>query len=142
MVVEIIVNCLITNKVYLTPLNKAESSGLINDGVLMVKVDNGYSNHRSAKLLEVKRWYDILYVVNNNTVAQGGQNYDVYIKGGEFDKQTLVFKNAQFRKKRELPLIYFLANSNTGSYKKPYGNRGLKYDDLYMVKGVNLITPR
>ncbi|WP_081152651.1 hypothetical protein [Cognaticolwellia beringensis] len=127
--------------------DKAESSGLKNDGALMVKVDNGYSNvqnfakHRSAKPLEVGRWYDIWYVVNNNTLTQGGQNYDVYVKGGEFDEQTLVFKNAQFRKKRELPLIYFLANSNTGSHKKPYGNGGLKYDDLYMVKGVNLTTP-
>ena len=128
--------------------DKAESNGLKNDGALMVKVDGGYSNvqnfaeQRSAKPLEVGHWYEIWYVVNNNTVAEGGQNYDVYVKGGEFDKQTLVFKNAQFRKQRELPLIYFLANCNTGSHKKPYGNGGLKYDDLYMMKGVNLISPR
>ena len=127
--------------------DKAESSGLKNDGALMVKIDGGYSNvqnfaeNTSAKPLIAGQWYDIWYVVNNSTVANGGQNYDVYVKGGEFTKQTLVFKNAQFRKKRELPLIYFLMNCNTGPHKKPYGNGGLQYDDLYMVKGLNLSSP-
>ncbi|MEI6894788.1 MAG: hypothetical protein V5789_09175 [Colwellia sp.] len=127
--------------------DKAESSGLKNDGALMVKVDGGYSNiqnfakQRSAKPLIAGQWYEIWYVVNNSTVAEGGQSYDVYIKGGEFAQQTLVYKKAQFRKKREQPLIYFLANCNTGPHKRPYGNGGLKYDDLYMVKGVNLTSP-
>ncbi|MBU2871070.1 hypothetical protein KO502_10210 [Colwellia sp. E2M01] len=127
--------------------DKAESNGLKNDGALMVKTDDGYSNvqnfaeQKSAKPLVAGQWYDIWYVINNNTVANGGQSYDVYVKGGEFSEQTLVFKGAQFRKKRELPLIYFLMNCNTGPHKKPYGNGGLQYDDLYMVKGVNLTSP-
>jgi hypothetical protein len=52
-----------------------------------------------------------------------------------------VYKNAKFRMKREQPLIYFLANANTGPAKKPYGNGGLKYDDLYMSRGINLSNP-
>ena len=70
-----------------------------------------------------------------------GQQYNVYVQGGEFKTQTLVYKNAKFRMKRELPLIYFLANCNTGPLKKPYGNGGLKYDDLYMSRGINLSSP-
>ena len=127
--------------------DKAESSGLKNDGALMVKVDGGYSNvqnfaeQRSAKPMVPGDWYDIWMVVNNSTVAEGGQSYDVYVKGGEFYEQTLVFKNAQFRMKREQPLISYLMNCNTGPHKKPYGNGGLQYDDLYMVKGINLTSP-
>ena len=127
--------------------DKTESNGLVNDGALMVKTDNGYSNiqnyttKKSAKPLQTNTWYDVWYVVNNAAASEQGQQYDVYVKGGEFSKQTLVYKNAQFRMKREQPLIYFLANCNTGPIKKPYGNGGLRYDDLYMSKGTNLNNP-
>lgn len=127
--------------------DKTESNGLVNDGALMVKTDSGYSNiqnyttKQSAKPLQTNTWYDVWYVVNNAAVSEQGQQYDVYVKGGEFSKQTLVYKNAQFRMKREQPLIYFLANCNTGPIKKPYGNGGLRYDDLYMSKGTNLNNP-
>ncbi len=127
--------------------DKTESNGLVNDGALMVKTDSGYSNiqnyttKQSAKPLQTNTWYDVWYVVNNAAASEQGQQYDVYVKGGEFSKQTLVYKNAQFRMKREQPLIYFLANCNTGPIKKPYGNGGLRYDDLYMSKGTNLNNP-
>ncbi|NMP01667.1 hypothetical protein HHE94_02855 [Pseudoalteromonas arctica] len=127
--------------------DKTESNGLVNDGALMVKTDGGYSNiqnyttKQSAKPLQTNTWYDVWYVVNNAAASEQGQQYDVYVKGGEFSKQTLVYKNAQFRMKREQPLIYFLANCNTGPIKKPYGNGGLRYDDLYMSKGTNLNNP-
>ena len=127
--------------------DKTESNGLVNDGALMVKTGNGYSNiqnyttKQSAKPLQTNTWYDVWYVVNNAAASKQGQQYDVYVKGGEFSKQTLVYKNAQFRMKREQPLIYFLANCNTGPIKKPYGNGGLRYDDLYMSKGTNLNNP-
>lgn len=127
--------------------DKAESNGLKNDGALMVKTDAGYSNiqnysmAQSAKPLKPGNWYEVWYVVNNATVNNGGQQYDVYVKGGEFTQQTLVYKSATFRMKREKPLIYFLANCNTGPKKKPYGNGGLKYDDLYMRTGKDLSRP-
>lgn len=127
--------------------DKTESNGLVNDGALMVKTDSGYSNiqnyttKQSAKPLQTNTWYDVWYVVNNAAASEQGQQYDVYVKGGEFSKQTLVYKNAQFRMKREQSLIYFLANCNTGPIKKPYGNGGLRYDDLYMSKGTNLNNP-
>ncbi|WP_371744403.1 hypothetical protein [Psychrosphaera sp. B3R10] len=132
--------------------DKAESNGFKNDGTLMVKIDSDdkyrqYSNvqnydlNRSATPLQTNIWYQIWYVVNNAPVAAGGQTYDVYLQGGEFAKQTLVFKNAAFRMKREQPLIYFFANSNTGPHKKPYGNGGLAYDDIYMSRGLELSTP-
>ncbi|MBH0037254.1 hypothetical protein [Pseudoalteromonas sp. SWN166] len=127
--------------------DKTESNGFVNDGALMVKTDSGYSNiqnyttKQSAKPLQTNTWYDVWYVVNNSAASEQGQQYNVYVKGGEFKKQTLVYKNAQFRMKREQPLIYFLANCNTGPIKKPYGNGGLRYDDLYMSKGINLNYP-
>jgi hypothetical protein len=133
--------------------DKFESNGFKNDGALMVKIDSNdkyrqYSNiqnfneNRSAKPLQPNVWYQIWYVVNNALIKDGGQTYDVYVQGGEFIGQTLVYKNAAFRMKREQPLINFFANSNTGSVKKPYGNGGLAYDDLYMSKGVDLSNPR
>ncbi|WP_377893951.1 hypothetical protein [Alteromonas sp. R78001] len=131
--------------------DKYESNGYKNDGSLMVKIDSTdkYRQYASVKNadnkvsqpLTVGEWYEIWYVVNNATVENGGQVYSVYVKGGEFSQQTLAYENANFRMKRELPLIYFLANSNTGPINKPYGNGGLAYDDIYMSEGVNLSTP-
>ena len=130
--------------------DKSESSGLKNTGALMVKVPGGYANvkhnlaknERDAKSLEPGQWYKIWYVVNNAPKKQGGQTYDVYLQGGsEFPEQTLVYKNASFRMQREWPLTYFLMNCNTGPLDKPYGNGGLKYDDIYMTKGIELTNP-
>ena len=130
--------------------DKSESSGLKNTGALMVKVVNGYANvkhnlaknERDAKPLEPGQWYKIWYVVNNAPKKQGGQTYDVYLQGGgEFPEQTLVYKNASFRMQREWPLTYFLMNCNTGPIGKPYGNGSLKYDDIYMAKGIRLTRP-
>jgi hypothetical protein len=132
--------------------DKFESNGFKNDGTLMVKVDSDdkyrqYSNvqnfnkQQSAQPMQAGVWYQIWYVVNNKPTSQGGQSYDVYLQGGEFSQQTLVYENAAFRMKREKPLLNFFAISNTGSHKKPYGNGGLAYDDIYMVNGVNLINP-
>ncbi len=130
--------------------DKSESSGLKNTGALMVKVPGVYANvkhnlaenERDAKPLEPGQWYKIWYVVNNAPKKQGGQTYDVYLQGGsEFPEQTLVYKNASFRMQREWPLTYFLMNCNTGPLDKPYGNGGLKYDDIYMTKGIELTNP-
>ena len=81
------------------------------------------------------------YVVNNDTVENGGQTYDIYIKGGEFSNQQAVYENAKFRMKRTLPLTHFITIANTGPAKAPYGNGGLRYDDIYMVKGRVITTP-
>ena len=132
--------------------DKSESNGFKNSGTLMVKIDSdnkyqqydniqNYNKKRSAQPLKTDTWYQIWYVVNNSAHKEGGQSYDVYLQGGEFKQQALVYKNADFRMKKELPLIYFLATTNTGSHKKPYGNGGLAYDDIYMSKGVNLTNP-
>jgi len=74
-------------------------------------------------------------VVNNAAYEAGGQRYDLYIRGGEFAAQQLVCAGAEFRMQRTLPLIFFMAISNTGSHKAPYGNGGVRYDDIYMVLG-------
>ncbi|MEP0367660.1 MAG: hypothetical protein ABJN36_12780 [Cyclobacteriaceae bacterium] len=121
---------------------------LQNDGTLLVRkgdwYDKIYNNEaeRSAKPLETNTWYEVWCVVNNSMVSDGGQSYDVYIKGGgEFTKQQLVYVGADFRMKRELPIIYFQSTCNTGSVVNPYGNGGLRYDDLYMAEGVVLSSP-
>jgi len=132
--------------------DKAESNGFKNDGTLMVKVDSDdkyrqYHNvknvntNESAEPMMPGTWYQVWYVVNNSAAAKGGQTYDVFVQGGEFTEQTQVYRQADFRMKREAPLIYFLANCNTGPVKKPYGNGGLAYDDIYMAEGINLSNP-
>jgi hypothetical protein len=128
--------------------DKLESNGYKNDGTLMVMGDNK-SYHKitqsktglPAQPMMEDKWYELWYVVNNATLEQGGQRYDVYIRGGEFEQQQMAFADAKFRMKREQPLGYFMTMSNTGSVKKPYGNGGLMYDDIYMTKGLNLTTP-
>ena len=120
-----------------------------NDGTLLVKKDKWYDKiynglaKRPAKPLETNTWYEVWKVVNNNKQSEGGQTYDIYIRGGqEFPTQQKVYTKADFRMKRELPIIYFFATSNTGSLKNPYGNGGLRYDDMYMVKGLVLSSPK
>lgn len=127
--------------------DKMESNGLINRGALMVKTPQGYADvinpttRLPSEKLTTDIWYQIWWVVNNEKKSAGGQRYDVYLQGGEFTEQTKVYTNATFRMQRELPLIYFLMNCNTGPHKQPYGNGGLRYDDLYMHKGTNLNQP-
>jgi hypothetical protein len=128
--------------------DKRESNGYKNDGTLMVMGDNK-SYHKiiqsktgqPAQRMSEDSWYEVWYVINNSTLVQGGQNYDLYVRGGEFTQQQKVFEQAKFRMKREQPLGYFMTISNTGSVKKPYGNGGLMYDDIYMAKGLTLTTP-
>nr|WP_274620727.1 hypothetical protein [Colwellia maritima] len=132
--------------------DKFESNGFKNDGTLMVKIDSNnkyqqyskihnFMDKQPAKPMQTNVWYQIWYVVNNNLINKGGQSYDVFLQGGEFAEQTLVYKNAAFRMKREKPLITFFANCNTGPHNQPYGNGGLAYDDIYMSKGFNLTNP-
>ena len=127
--------------------DKRESNGFKNDGTLMVRSGKGYSKIRnpetdeSARPLAPDTWYELWYVVDNRAVSDGGQVYDVYLRGGEFADQTQVFTGADFRMKREQPLIYFLTNCNTGPKKDPYGNGGLRYDDIYMSHGIELSSP-
>lgn len=127
--------------------DKAESNGFKNDGTIQVRSGDGYAyiagphGSKKARPLQPGVWYDLWYVVNNSATASGGQVYDIHIRGGEFDEQTLVYSGAQFRMKRELPLIWFLTNSNTGPKKQPYGNGGLGYDDIFMAPGIRLDAP-
>lgn len=129
--------------------DKLEGNGFKNDGTLQV-LGNGemrYSNivnpatGKSAKPLQTDEWYEVWYVVNNSPTEEGGQRYDLYLRGGEFASQTLVFEDAVFRMGRELPLGHFMTICNTGSQDKPYGNGGVRYDDIYLVVGRELSTP-
>ena len=128
--------------------DKHESDGYKNDGALMVS--SGGKAYRKiinpatgepAKPLEPGVWYELWYVVNNARREAGGQRYDVYVRGGEFEKQQLVFEGADFRMQRTLPLTYFMAISNTGPHDAPYGNGGVRYDDIYMAAGRTLVSP-
>lgn len=128
--------------------DKTESNGYKNDGTLMVKTDHAYAKiinpktGNAAKPMQTDVWYDIWYVVDNARKENGGQKYDLYIQGGtEFPTQSKVYSGAGFRMKRELPLTYFLTNTNTGPKKTPYGNGGVRYDDIYMAKGEVLSLP-
>lgn len=128
--------------------DKPESDGFKNDGTLMVlsgekaysKIINPASG-KPARPLEPGEWYELWYVVNNARRESGGQRYDIYVRGGEFETQQLVFEGATFRMQRSMPLAYFMAISNTGPHDAPYGNGGVRYDDLYMAPGRNLDSP-
>jgi hypothetical protein len=128
--------------------DKAESDDTKNDGTLMVLSDykkyskiNNPMTDGSAKPLKVDQWYEVWAIINNAAKSEGGQTYDLYVRGGEFEAQTKVFENAVFRMGRDAPLTAFMAISNTGSKKSPYGNGGVRYDDIYLAKGVVLTTP-
>lgn len=128
--------------------DKAESDGSRNDGTLMVL--SGYKTYSkiqnpktgmSAKPLIPGTWYELWYVVNNAPQDRGGQTYDLYARGGEFLTQQRVFSGAVFRMKREAPLKFFMTISNTGPHDGPYGNGGVRYDDIYMTSGEVLSSP-
>lgn len=127
--------------------DKMESNGYPNDGTLMVRKGKNYAKIYAtngtdqAKPLSEGIWYQLWYVVNNSSSSSGGQTYDVYLQGGEFKQQTLVYQQADFRMKREQALGYLLMNCNTGPAKQPYGNGGIMYDDIYMAKGTHLDSP-
>ena len=129
--------------------DKAEADGSKNDGTLMVS--SGYKTYekvffvkqnKSASPLLSDQWYELWWVVNNDYKSNGGQTFDLYIRGGEFKSQSLVYEKASFRMQREKDLRYFFMISNTGPKNAPYGNGGLRYDDLYMARGENLSTPQ
>ncbi|NNE34933.1 MAG: hypothetical protein HKN13_06840 [Rhodothermales bacterium] len=128
--------------------DKYESDGYKNDGTLMVlSGEKTYSKITDpatgdpAEPLEPGEWYELWYVVNNARREDGGQRYDLYVRGGEFETQQLVFKDADFRMQRTKPLTYFMTISNTGPHKAPYGNGGVRYDDIYMSAGRTLFSP-
>lgn len=119
-----------------------------NNGAMQVRNNPWYDvvynkkEGRKVNPFETGTWYEIWVIVNNNKKSDGGQRYDVYVKGGsEFPTQQKVYTGADFRIKRELPLIYFQSTCNSGPIDEPFGNGGLKYDDLYMIKGLNLTSP-
>lgn len=128
--------------------DKFESDGYKNDGTLMVlSGDKSYSRIKNADTggpanpMRPGTWYEVWYVVNNATYEDGGQRYDLYVRGGEFAKQQLAYEGAIFRTRRELPLTAFMSICNTGPARAPYGNGGVRYDDIYMSAGRNLSSP-
>ncbi|MDJ0656771.1 MAG: polysaccharide lyase family 7 protein [Xanthomonadales bacterium] len=128
--------------------DKMESDGSKNDGTLMVlsgakayaRIINPDTN-RPARPLAPGQWYELWTVVNNAPRDAGGQRYDLYVRGGEFSEQQRVFTGADFRMQRQMPLTFFMAISNTGPRDAPYGNGGVRYDDIYMSPGRNLSSP-
>ena len=128
--------------------DKLESDGSRNDGTLTVAT--GYKSYgkivdpvtnAAANPMQTDTWYSLWYVVNNATVQDGGQRYDLYIQGGEFETRQLVYEGAVFRMQRELPLTAFMTICNTGPVDAPYGNGGVRYDDIYMSAGRRLSLP-
>lgn len=128
--------------------DKAKSDGTKNDGTLMAlsgyktygKITNSATGN-PAEPMEPAIWYEIWTVVNNGPADQGGQTYDLYVRGGEFSEQQKVFSGGVFRMQREAPLTAFMAICNTGSKRAPYGNGGVGYDDIYMASGAVLSSP-
>lgn len=129
--------------------DKLESNGYKNSGTLQVLGggDSRYADivnpmtEAAALPLVPGEWYEVWYVVNNSESDIGGQTYDLYVRGGEFQKRRRVFEGAVFRMQRAHPLRFFMTICNTGSKNSPYGNGGVRYDDIYMSVGTNLLSP-
>lgn len=129
--------------------DKFESDDYKNDGTITVlrgnnkaysKINNPETGEH-AKPLRTDEWYELWYIVNNAPRDEGGQRYDLYVRGGEFETRQLVFEGADFRMRRTLPLSSFMTICNTGPHDRPYGNGGVRYDDIYMSAGRNLSSP-
>lgn len=129
--------------------DRTDGDGYKNTGTLQV-LGGGESRYsyiinpatgEPANPLQTDEWYEVWYVVNNAPYDEGGQRYDLYVRGGEFATQQLVFENAVFRVRRAAPLQYFMTTCNTGGKENPYGNGGVRYDDIYMVPGRDLSSP-
>lgn len=129
--------------------DRTDGNGYKNTGALQVLGggERRYANvidpatGESANPLQTDEWYEVWYVVNNAPYDEGGQRYDVYVRGGEFETQQLVFEGAVFRIRREAPLQFFMSTCNTGPKERPYGNGGVRYDDIYMTPGRNVTSP-
>ena len=129
--------------------DKFESDGYKNSGALQVLSggERRYSDIWNpsagtfAQPLRTDEWYDVWVVVNNAPAEQSGQRYDVYLRGGEFRHQSLVHENAPFRMGRTQPLKFFMTLCNTGPHDKPYGNGGVRYDDIYIAPTKELSSP-
>ncbi|WP_409431883.1 hypothetical protein ACJ3XI_06555 [Litorimonas sp. RW-G-Af-16] len=129
--------------------DKAESDGTRNNGTLMVSTGHkSYARIQTpltgedAAPLTPDRWYEVWAVIDNAAAEQGGQSFDLFMKGGEFETQTQVFAGAAFWLRNEAALTHFIAISNTGPTNAPYGNGGVRYDDLYLSDGRNLTMPK
>ncbi|MEL7312957.1 MAG: hypothetical protein AAFN07_15685 [Pseudomonadota bacterium] len=129
--------------------DKYESDGHKNSGALQV-LGGGQTRYSDivnpttgspARPLSIDEWYEVWIVVNNGSLDAGGQRYDVYVRGGEFSEQQQVFERAVFRMRRVQPLAFFMTICNTGPADKPYGNGGVRYDDIFMAKGERLTSP-
>lgn len=128
--------------------DKRESDGSRNDGTIMVlSGDKAYSKivnpatGKPAKPMDTGEWYELWYVVNNAPRDAGGQRYDLHVRGGEFATRQLVFEGADFRMQRAMPLTFLMVICNTGPHDAPYGNGGVRYDDIYMAPGKTLSPP-
>ena len=127
--------------------DKSESDGSINNGTLMVSTGHkSYARIHGADTGEADplvpgTWYTIWAVINNKPLQSGGQTFDVYVRGGEFSHQQKVYSGGLFRMKRAKSLGYFITIANTGPAEAPYGNGGVRYDDIYLSSGINLTVP-
>jgi len=129
-------------------LSNLDPQGIIENDYNSLRKDSWYERiineetQSYASPMQTNTWYEIWTVVNNSKLADGGQKYDVYIRGGdEFPSQQKVYTGADFRMKRELPITYIYATCNGGPIDTPYGNGGVRYDDFYMAAGTVLSAP-
>ena len=127
--------------------DKPESDGSINNGTLMVSTGHknyariGGAENGQADPLVPGSWYAIWVVINNRPAQAGGQTFDVYMRGGEFSHQQKVYSGGLFRMQRAQPLGYFITIANTGPAEAPYGNGGVRYDEIYLSADINLTLP-
>lgn len=116
--------------------NKGGVMDVHDGGYTAVGLDDGEGGKQP---MATDTWYSLWYVIRH------GQNtFDLYIQGGDqFPEQTLLYENAEYRKKTFEPLITFAITTSAGNLAD-----GLKsldngyFDDIYVdITGANLTSP-
>ena len=101
-------------------------------------------------------WYEIWMVVRNEE-GPLGDNYSVYVRGGEFEEPTLLYiefmdyfsseltgdyyEEAFFRNGTPLPIITLTIATESGWAGSPNNGDVWMVDDIYISHGENLTSP-
>ncbi len=96
---------------------------------------NGYVN---IDFIESATWYQIWMHVDNAL-----DEFSLYVKGGKWEEQTLVYEGAIFRNEISIsPMINFLIIQAAGNQTNPTSGQYVYWDNLYVdPTGLNLTVP-
>lgn len=107
------------------------------------------STEDDSKQFETETWYELWYLIQNNTLADGGGLFDLYVRGGPYEEITHIVNpylaqvavdagitGWQFRNNIGEALKRFLVVTPVGNPAADYSGTGAIYfDDMWMNVG-------